>query len=290
MNIYRNGKTWFKTGPGSLVAIIVTLFFSGMTAAIAAPAESAEANEFHHFGIGLGVFLTNRKSTTRLDGDVPDSGTPIDLETDLGLDRNDTVFRVDGFYRFNQKHRIDFSYFDLSRESSKVLDRTIDFLGQEFVINTQVDANFDLNIYKIAYTYSVIQNDSGYLGLSAGFYIADIGASLTVTPVDGGLIEGTVASESVTAPLPVFGVRGQYNFSEKWMFRGSAEIFAYEYDIYSGSLYDIYAGIDYQLLKNMAVGIGYNSVRLDLGVSGDRFDGNLKWTYDGGLLFFKFEF
>jgi len=290
MNTHRNGAKWFEASPGSLVAAIAALFLSGIPVAMAASGESTEADEFHNFGISLGVFVTNRDSTTRLDGDILDSGTPIDLESDLGFARNDSVFRLDGFYRFNQKHRIDFSAFDLSRESSKVLDKTIDFLGQEFVINTQVDATFDLNIYKIAYTYSVIQNDSGYLGLSAGLYIADISAGISVTPLDGGPIEGAAASDSVTAPLPVFGVRGQYNFSEKWMFRGSAEIFVYEYDAYSGSLYDVYAGLDYQLFKNMAVGIGYNSVKLDLGVSADRFNGNLEWTYDGGLLFFKFEF
>ncbi|MCJ7556891.1 MAG: hypothetical protein MUP90_08265 [Gammaproteobacteria bacterium] len=290
MNTHRNGATWFEAGPGSLVAAIAALFLSGIPVAMAASGQSTEADEFHHFGINLGVFVTNRDSTTRLDGDIPDSGTPIDLETDLGLAKQDSVFRIDGFYRFNKKHRIDFSYFDLSREGSKVLNRTIDFLGQEFLINTQVDANFDMSIYKVAYTYSVIQNDSGYLGLSAGLYIADISTGISVTPLDGGLIEVAAASESVTAPLPVFGLRGQYNFTDKWMFRGSAEIFVYEYDVYSGSLYDVYAGIDYQLFKNMAVGIGYNSVRLDIGVSGDRFNGNLAWTYDGGLLFFKFEF
>jgi hypothetical protein len=290
MNIQRNGNTWFT---GSLVSVVATtaiLFFSGSSVAIAASGESAEASDFHNFGISLGVFVTNRDSTTRLDGDVPDSGTPIDLETDLGFAKQDSVFRVDGFYRFNERHRIDFSVFDLSRNGSKVLEKTIDFLGEEFVINTQVDANFDLNIYKVAYTYSVIQNDKGYLGLSAGLYIADIGAGISATPLDGGVIAGATASDGVTAPLPVLGVRGQYNFSEKWMFRGSAEIFAYEYDAYSGSLYDVYAGLDYQLFKNMALGVGYNNVRLDIGVSGGKFDGDVKWTYDGGLLFFKFEF
>ncbi|MCW8845772.1 MAG: hypothetical protein OQK99_08030 [Gammaproteobacteria bacterium] len=290
MHTHQNDTTGFKPSIRSLVAAIAILFLSGIPVAMAASGESSEADEFHNFGISLGVFVTNRDSTTRLDGDIPNSGTPIDLETDLGLSKQDSVFRIDGYYRFNEKHRIDFSYFDLSRDGSKVLNRTIDFLGEEFLINTQVDANFDMSIYKIAYTYSVIQNDSGYLGLSAGLYIADISAGISLTPLEGGLIDGAAASEGVTAPLPVFGVRGQYNFTEKWMFRGSAEIFVYEYDAYSGSLYDVYAGIDYQWFKNMAVGIGYNSVKLDVGVSADRFEGNLNWQYDGGLLFFKFEF
>ena len=290
MNTRRKSTNWFNPGLGSLTILMATLFLAGAPGAKAESGNPGDADEFHHFGISLGAFVLNRDSQTRLDGQTPGSGTDIDLEGDLGLEKNDTVFRVDGFYRFNEKHQLVFSVFDLSRNGSKVLDRTIDFLGEEFVINTRIDANFDMNIYKIAYTYSVIQNDSGYLGLSAGFYIADIATGISATPLDGGPIEGAAASESVTAPLPVFGLRGQYNFSEKWMFRGSAELFVYEYDAYSGSLYDFYAGIDYQLFKNMAVGIGYNSVRFDLGVSEERFNGNLEWNYDGGLIFFKFEF
>ena len=88
----------------------------------------------------------------------------------------------------------------------------------------------------------------------------------------------------------MFGLRGEYYFSDKWSFRASGAIFVFEYEDFDGSLYDIYAGLDYQLLDRMAVGFGINSVRMDIGVTKVNATGNIDWRYDGGLLFLKFDF
>ncbi len=40
----------------------------------------------------------------------------------------------------------------------------------------------------------------------------------------------------------------------------------------------------------MAIGVGFNSVRMNLGVEKENATGNLDWDYDGGLVFLKFDF
>ncbi len=262
---------------------VTAVCFALLSMSVSSPAL-AQSTDFDRFSINLGVFLTNRDSKTRIDGEVPDSGTPVDLENDLGFDKSDTVFRLDGVFRFNEKHRIDFSAFNLSRSASKQVQKDIEWNGELFPIDTVVDASLDLNIYKVAYTWSFLRRDKGYLGATAGLYVAEVGTSLAAESI------GRSSSGGVTAPLPVFGLRGQYDLAEKWSLRGSAEIFAIEYGDFSGSLYDVYAGVDYQLFERMAVGLGVNSVNLNVGVTKGNFDGDLDWRYDGGLLFFKFDF
>lgn len=44
------------------------------------------------------------------------------------------------------------------------------------------------------------------------------------------------------------------------------------------------------VLKHLAIGVGINSVNIDIGTTKTNFDGDLNWQYDGGLLFFKFDF
>jgi len=262
---------------------VVAIFFTLLSMSISPPVL-AQSTDFDRFSLSLGVFLTNRDSQTRIDGQIPDSGTPIDLENDLGFDKSDAVFRVDGVFRFNEKHRLDFSAFDLSRSASKQIQIDIDWNGELYPIDTTVNAGVDLSIYKLAYTWSFLQRDKGYLGLTAGVYVADVGTSLAAESI------GRSSSSGVTAPLPVIGLRGQYDLAEKWSLRGSAEIFAIEYGDYSGSLYDVYAGLDYQLLEHMAIGLGLNSVKINVGITKNNFGGDLDWRYDGGLLFFKFDF
>jgi hypothetical protein len=259
----------------TLLVIVATTTF---------PLTAAQAADDDRFGISLGVFITERDSKTQVDGENPGSGTPIDLESDLGLDKSDSVFRVDGYFRFNEKHRLDFSVFDLSRTSVKQIDRDIEWDGETYPIDTDVSALFDLNIYKLAYTWSFLLRDKGYLGVTGGLYIADIGTTLAAESI------GQVSGAGVTAPLPVIGLRGEYYLSDKWSLRGSAEFFAIEYGDYSGSLYDVFAGVDYQLFENMALGVGLNSVKLNVGVEKSGFNGDVDWRYDGGLVFVKFRF
>ena len=261
-----------------IVPSVLVLIFAMPVAA----AQSADMDD--KFRVSLGVFIADRDTRTRLDGSVPDSGTEVDLEGTLGFKKSDSVFRIDGYYRFSEKHRIDFSAFDLSRTASRQIDEEFIWDGEIYPVDVLVNAALDLNVYKLAYTWSFLRREDWYLGASLGLYVADIGTSISA---ESG---GQFSSRGITAPLPVVGLRGQYEFSERWTLRGSAEIFAYEYGDYSGDLYDLYAGVDYKFNSHLAIGLGINSVRMDIGVGKANFSGNLDWQYDGGLLFFKLDF
>jgi hypothetical protein len=242
----------------------------------------AEDLEGDRFSLSLGVFVTDRDTDTQLDGTT--TGSDINFEKDLGLDSSDSVFRLDGSYRFNERHRLDFSVFDLSRSASRAIDRDIQWGDSLYTVNTVVDADVDLKIYKAAYTYAFMRRDKGYLGLTAGLYVADTRSSIT----EQSLGQATIGD--ITAPLPVIGLRGEYALSDRWSFRASSEFFALEYNDVDGSLIDLYAGIDYSVLDNISLGIGVNSVSIDVDASKTSFAGSIDWQYVGGLVFLKFNF
>ncbi len=260
------------------IAAITTLLLAG--------ASPAAAEEPPTFSVSLGAFFTDRDSDTRIDADNGDAGSDVDLEGELGFDRSDTVFRLDAYWRFAAHHRIDVSAFDLSRSVTKVIDRDITIGDTTFEINSELEGNHDLTIYKAAYTWQFLTDESDFLGLTAGLYIADIGTSFSGT----GPLGLSVQSNDITAPLPVIGLRGEYHLSERWLLRGSAEIFMFEYNDFDGSLYDLFAGIDYGFNDTAALGLGINSVRLDVGFDGDRFQGDVDWAYTGAMLYLKLDF
>ena len=260
----------------SVVIFVASLFF------LAAPA-AAQSVDGDQFSLSLGVFITDRDTNARFDS-AADTGTPTDFEKDLGLDSSDTVFRVDGYVRFSERHRADFSVFDLSRKSSKQIDRDIQWGDELYSIDTQIKSDFDLAIYKAAYTYSFLQGDSGYLGATIGLYVADTRVSLAEENI------GQAEVGEITAPLPVIGLRGEHKLSDRWTFRASGEFFVVEYDNIDGSLVDLYAGFDYRVMDKMSVGIGFNSVSLDVDATKSAFEGAFDWQYSGGLVFLKFNF
>ena len=261
---------------GSVVLLLVglALFVPGVVT----------AQDDNRFSLSLGVFITDRSSETRVDGADGSIGTPVDLESEFGLDASEAVFRLDGYFKFNDRHRIDFSVFDLSRDATRQIDTEITWRGVVFPINATVDSGNDFNIYKLAYTWSFLRREKGYLGLTGGLYIADVAVHLSAQNI------ADRAGGGVTAPLPVIGLRGEYRFTDKWIFRASAELFGLEYEAMEGSLVDLYAGIDYRLFEHVAIGVGLNSVKLDVDVSDSNLAGSLDWQYEGGLIFFKFDF
>ena len=103
------------------VTAVLNLFLVGCASTDSAPDSASTAlaeTDDSSFSLSVGAFLTERNSKARVDSTNGDRGTEVDLEDDLGLDNSDAVVRVDGFWRFAEKHRIDFSVFDLSRFAS----------------------------------------------------------------------------------------------------------------------------------------------------------------------------
>jgi len=138
----------------------------------------SNAQPWETVGLSAGYFISDVDTSLRLGAGL---GVDIDLEDLLGLDSTSSVFRVGGLWRFtdNQRHRLDLSWFSLSRDSTlKILD-DITFEndeGEEITIGagTTVDSFFDLDIYQLAYSYSFFQDDRLDLAAGIGLYIMPI--------------------------------------------------------------------------------------------------------------------
>lgn len=235
--------------------------------------------------IVLGSFITDRDTSARLDSDQGDDGSDIDLEDDLGLEPSTTVARIGGYWWLNERHRFDGAYFDLSRSASKRLQETIDFGDQTFVLDTVVAVSSDLTVVKADYTYAMLVKDRGYLGITGGLYVSQ--TTLEITAGNFGASE----EQDVTAPLPVFGLRGDYALGDHVTLRGAVQIFDYEVDRVDGRLTDFYFGADYAIGDHWAVGLAWNEVSMNITAESDRghLEGSLDWGYDGVLLYAKFD-
>lgn len=232
----------------------------------------------------VGAFITDRATTTRLDHSSG-LGTDISLESDLGFNRSLSVFRLSGDFWIGERHRVDVSMFDLSRSASRAIDKTIEFGDQTFDIDTMVVSKNDLAILKSDYTYAVVNRERGYFGLTAGLYIASAKLSLSEATL------GRAESEGLTAPLPVLGIRGSYDMTDRLSFIGYTEWFSIDTGDASGNLRDLYASVDYRLSERWALGLAYNEVTMTINADeSSGFRGQLDWGYDGWLVYAKLRF
>jgi hypothetical protein len=235
--------------------------------------------------------VTTLNSDFRIGSQSLGVGLDVSPEDALGLDSSLTVFRADALYRFtsNRRHRFDLGYIDLRRSATKTIQADIQIKDRIFPVGTTVDSLFDLKIIRAAYSYSFFQDERFDLGLSAGLYVAPIKIRVSSTS------SGAAEEQSITAPLPVVGLRFDFAITPKFFLKESIDVFYFQYQNFSGGLFDAKVGLEYNIWKYVGVGVAYDYFRLQFKVDGNDYPGldmvgKLQFNYGGILLYGKFYF
>ena len=265
-----------------LAVTCIQLSTSGGASADTAKDEGAW-DPWEKWSISAGAFVADLDNTVRIG--APGVGLEVDLEDALGLQSSQSVFRIDGAYRFgaDNRHRVDFTWFDLSRDATRTLQKEVDIGGIIFPIGTVVDSEFDLAFYNLRYAYSFVKDDRVDFAGSLGLHITRVGLFIS----DSAGIIGS-GGDAVTAPLPVVGMRVDVALTPKWYFRSSIEAMYLSIGDYTGSLVDILLVAEYRGWEHFALGLGVNSVRLEIendNVLGNGFEGQIRSDFVGFMLY-----
>jgi hypothetical protein len=252
-----------------------------MAVLLSVPAWAAEELLPDGFMLRFGGYqIKNAETLMRLDANDLPVGAYIDFHDTLGGDTKAALFRLDGLYRFNDHHSLGFSWYDVKFTGSRVLSKDITWGDQTYSASTQVDSEIGFNVYKLNYQYSLFHNEKAELGVSAGLHIMKISAGITASGI------GQSKSEAVTAPLPVFGLYADYNFTPRFSAFYYYQFFFINYqDKVKGGLQDFLIGTEYRLFRNFALGAAYNRFGVAMEIKGDNTTLNLSTNWNGGLLY-----
>ena len=225
-------------------------------------------------------FIEDTNTKVAINSSVGNIGTSIDLERDLGTDGRLSVPRIDGYYRFNNKHRIEFGWFKVDRKGTKTTTLEIKVGDEIYSANSVIDTKIDTNFLKLAYAYSFYKSPKVELSLIAGLNLLDY--SLSVNNRTSGRTEAA----DVTAPLPVFGLRMDYVITPRWLVHYKFQTLYIELDDnLSGSLVDAELGVEYRWFKNIGIGLGFNHFALDATVKSSSYNGAISDLYRGANLY-----
>jgi hypothetical protein len=265
-------------------------------AAPAAPVPVSSEPDPNRFAIRLGGFflssINTRLSLTDASGH---GGQQVDFGRDLGGRDNLSLFRADAEWQFATNHKIQFSYFDIDRNASKVIDHTINWGDQSYPVNTTLHSEFQQIVSKLNYGYTFYRNATHTQEVTAliGFHITKLKADLSAS--SSGLAEGA----SVTAPLPILGLEWKARLSDKWTSFVAYEYFglSLENNKYTGSLSDGQAMLEYRLSHHWSLGGGYNRYTSRASVtsersttSGEQLKLSVRHNYNGLMLFLAARF
>ena len=238
--------------------------------------------EYDRSSFHAGTYIANFDTTVRLSSSVGGSGTEVNVEDDFGLDDSGTSVWLHIDRRLAPKHRIDFAYYDLSRDGLADIERDIEFGDISFPIGATVATNFDYRIAKLTYSYSFLQNNDLDLAIATGIYTADF--DLEARNLDNDEVEG----EADTFPVPLIGMRAAYMINPRTILNGYVEYLSISTSDGEATYLDTTASLEYRFGENLGAGLAYNFVSID-GEDKDS-DDEGDFEYRGVLLFLLYNF
>ena len=219
----------------------------------------------------MGAFFPAIETSLEVNG--VDTGDDLDLENQLGFSDSETIFRLDGYWRFFKRHRLGFSYYQFNRDGNRTLDKEIEIGDEVFPINAEVNSELNLGFYNIDYMYSFYQGEKWEISGILGVYWVDFefsaAGSLQVAESE---LQTFYQSTDFNGPLPFLGLSFEYYITPQWLAIFSGSYFQLSVSDIDGSLTNLGAKLEYQFTRNFGLGLGYDYFRID--VTGD--DGELR--------------
>ena len=279
---------------------VAVAFAASLAAVIAAGNSAVAADQMIGFGkerfqLNFGYYRPNftTSAAVGLQGSARPPGS-ISGEDDLRLDSSLGAGRLDGFWRFADRHRLGFGYYNLDRSTSRVLTKnvgpiSIPALGVNDTIlaGSNVQAESKWQVYILSYGYSFYKTDTVEIAGKLGLNVARIGTTLTGTlnTQNNGVRTGATAGSDVTAPLPVIAISGDWALNERWRLKGSLGGFKAKVSGVDATVTDAGVAAEYLVVRNFGVGAGYSLLRVTGDIDKSNYFGSLNWRTGGWQLY-----
>lgn len=235
------------------------------------------------FRATLGGFYAESTTVARLSSSTGGAGVDVSFEDALGLEERKWVGEFGAYWRISERWRVDADHVRLARTATRILASEIRWGDNTFPVGAEVTSSLTISDTRVALGYSFFRRPDKELGLGLGVHVLGYKASLESA-------NGGARSESVTAPLPVLSLYGQFALTQTWAISMRADWLSLEYDKYSGEIRATRIDVVYQPFKNVAFGIGIHNLNLKLDVQNDNSKFQVRSTLQGPAVFTSVSF
>ena len=156
-----------------LICVCTALCLSLSSATLLANEEASFPSELPRFYVRLGTYFVGYNETKINISSPYLLGINLDLDDDLGMDKNNQVGRIDGYYRIKGKHSLGFSYYELNHSGSTTAGREIELPDPDnpedkitIPIGANVDSFLDTQILRLNYIYNFYLSERAAMAVS----------------------------------------------------------------------------------------------------------------------------
>jgi hypothetical protein len=276
-----NSTRYFITG---LFLLLFTLVSTGLILPGSAKAEEGYGPGQDKWKFELGGYFPSIDTSLEVSG--VDTGDDIDLEGSLGFSDDDTIWRLDGYWRFFKKHRLEFGYYGFNRDGSVTLTEDLEIGDEIFGAGSQVSSELDLGFYTIDYMYSFYQGEKWEISGGLGAYWIDLEFSAAgYVIVNNQPVLDDYVSTDFNGPLPFIGLAFEYYITPKWLAIVKGGYFGLSVGDIDGTLANLGVKLEYQFTQRFGLGLGYDGFRIDVDIDDGTLHSNIEYKYHGVQLY-----
>ena len=231
----------------------------------------------------IGGYITDFDTDVRVDGETV-AGTPINLDRDLGLDTSNTIGYVSLTWRPWEHHEFGISYYKNDADSTRVVQRDIEFQDNLYEATSTVRTNFDVDTYEAYYVWWAASHDTWALGPRFGLVWYKLELSLSLEVDAGGNQAGGSVSNSANVDLPEPTIGGSWRWTpgEDWRISADVGYFTADVNDYDGDVTFGRMGVEWFPWESTGFSLDYTASKIDVDANKSNFHGNANFT-DSGL-------
>ena len=267
---------------------VKALLAAAIAFALPAAAWSQDSNSGYHpmlsstFSLNVGAFFPSEGLKLSADASTGEPGEEVDFEKAFNVDESDTTPSGELRWRFGEKWSVWGQYFDSNVGGGRVLQEDITWRDLTLQAGSNAHADVDTKVARVFFGRVFAQGPGYEFGAGAGFHWMDLAASVEgEVLVNESEFEIRRREADVSAPLPNIGAWYIYSPSSRWAIHARLDWLSASIDEFSGSLWNVGAGVNYQVLPHMGIGLSYNYFQIDVDVDADDWHGGAEIEQHG---------
>jgi hypothetical protein len=210
--------------------------------------------------VSFGAMHVSTSTTLRVDSSTAVTGTVLNGEDQLGLDKSDYEPKFQVVLRAGVRNRLWFDYFTLDRSGSTIVQEPIIFRDVVLQPGQPLQSELDYRMLSLTYGYSFWHSEKLELAATLGVHSIQMNAEAKVTTEAVHIDQ----NEDVAGPFPTPGFAATWVVSKRFYLDGRVQYLSLHVSNLDGSLGTAELDALYRLRPNVSFAIGYTEVKVHL--------------------------
>ena len=269
---------------GTSLAVLGLLFLGVLP--VAAQNAKGKQNLYDKFQLNLSVTGVILNSDIRIDREGDEgSGSDIDVEDDLGMEKTKIQPRIALRWRPGRRHEIEGGYQWARRSADKRLTRDISFGDSTFTAGADIHSVFNTDLAFLTYRFAFTAKERTQFGAALGLGVLFLDVGLEALGTGTGPLSGRSfdVSKSVKGPLGSLGLYGRFLAGDSWQFEVDARALKINIDRFHPRVFEAGGAARYYFSQSFAAELGYAASAIEVGVDPKTFESGREGIVSGEI-------